>query len=265
MIHSVSLKKRSFATLLEVLIALSLTTIILTTLSYFYLQIDSLNRASERVQLESFKRRFLQYRLTQIMPKTLSFKGKNREGLSFFFSTTFSEGLFLQGTESLVFAYDNCVNLDSTFAAEVLARLYVDLEGRFCLGIWPAPKRWPADEMPPMKKEILFEGVEMLKFQFFIPPDKGELKFLKKPKASSPKGQQPGKKPVEKQPPSVPLLEDLTAVEPGPKGSWVDVWQKEYNQSPAIVRIILTPKGSKQPLIYVFPLPNCQRPIIYDQ
>jgi len=262
MTHSIF--RRRFATLLEVLIALSLTTIILTTLSFFYLQIDTLNRESERVQIESFKRRFLQYRLTQIFPQTLTFKGRN-EDISFFFSSTFSEGLFLQGTESLVFAYDNCVNLDTTFAAEVLARLYVDLEGRFCLGIWPAPKRWAENELPPMKKEILFEGVEMLKFQFFIPPNKGDLKFLEKSSDKKTEKVPPKNPPAKEPPPQAISEEPPEGVEPSPEGSWVDVWQKEYNQSPAIVRIILTPSNSEHPLIYVFPLPNCQRPIIYDQ
>ncbi|CCB87511.1 putative uncharacterized protein [Parachlamydia acanthamoebae UV-7] len=240
--HS-KIHRKSFATLLEVLIAMVLTSMILTTLSFFYQQIDAMNRESERLQRDSFLRRFLQYRLTQILPKSFSSIGSNRSAY-YFFNTSFAEGLFKPGTQSLVFGFDNCVDLDSMFASAVLGRLYVDREGRLCLGIWPTPNRWEDDETPPMKQEVLFENVAMLKFQFFIPPDKGTLKDVKEQPTSP---------------------EDVRAnITPIPPGAWVDTWLQEYDQLPAIVRLFITQEGQKDPLVYSFPLPNSKNPIIYD-
>lgn len=240
----IQIKKRQFATLLEVLIAMALTAIVLTSLTFFYREIDYMNKKSDRLQAESFQRRFLQYRLTQIIPKAIPFGKRRSKGTAFFYSTTFSEGLFKPGTESLVFGYDNCENLETKFASEVLGRLYVDNQSRLCLGIWPAPKRWKKDVPPPMKKEFLFENVDHLKFDFFIPPDHGKLKFLGTSTTQPKNAEQ--------------------AAQPSPIGDWTQVWLKEYAQLPGIVRITIQPKEEK-PLVYEFPLPNCENPIIYLQ
>ncbi|MBS4167624.1 type II secretion system protein [Parachlamydia sp. AcF125] len=242
MSRKTQIHRKSFATLLEVLIALILTALILTTLSFFYQQIDAMNRASERLQVESFFKRFLQYRLTQVLPKSFS-SGGNKRSAFYFYTTSFAEGVFKSGTQSLVFGFDNGVNLDPAFASDVLGRLYVDGEGRLCLGMWPSPARWEEEEFPPMKKEVLFENVAMLKFQFFIPPDKGTLKDVKE-KPVSPDGR--------------------VNIHPSPPGAWVDDWLQEYDQLPAIVRLIMTLEGDREPLVYSFPLPNSKNPLIYD-
>lgn len=66
------IKRRQFFTLLETLIAMTLTIAVLTTMAYFYKQIDAINNAGEILQKESFKMRYVEDRLMAIFPRAVS-------------------------------------------------------------------------------------------------------------------------------------------------------------------------------------------------
>ena len=222
--------KRHF-TLLEMLISMVLTMLILSTLTYFYRQVDLIGREIDRTQEQSFALRYVESRLAKTIPRITT--GGNKENPSFLF-TGEEIPLFRQGTQNLVFTFDHCVHLDKLFSNIVLGRLYVTPTGLICLGVWPAPKNWDLIEIPPMKKEILMGNVEKLDFEFFVPPKKGKGKISE-------------------------------TMDPALYGTWVRTWSQEYKELPAIIRIIIKQEGMEQPIIFSFPLPNASQPITYDQ
>ena len=224
-------------TLIELMIAMGLTLLVISTMSYFFRHVNAINRAMDNLQEESFQKRYLESRLMDIIPKAVSATDQKHDFL--FFSAPDSAGLFKNRTQSILLTFDNCVNLDSNFSSHVLGRLYLDEEDRFCLAMWPSYKRWKENEIPPMKKEILLENVEELRFEFFAAPDKGKTR-RKKPKIELP---------------------------PNLFGEWTNEWKSQYQQLPAIVKIHLIHKvkDEEELMIFAFTLPETHQPITYDQ
>lgn len=231
--------KRHYMTLLELIIAMSLTAIILTTLMYFYQQVTWINTEMDRVQSRNFQKRFVEKRLSEVIPKAIP---KKKKDFHFFISLNGGE-LFKPRTTSLLFTFDNCVKLNKQMSYHVIGRLYLDNEGNFTLATWPIPKRWKENENPPMFKEILLENVESLSFEFFVPPDKGKTEIDN----------------------GIAKLNEKIPLEI--RGQWVTDWKKEYRELPAIVRVKLKHNldGEVESLTFAFPLPHTSRPIIYDQ
>lgn len=230
-------------TLLELVIALSLTMIILSTLTYFYHQLTTINAAMDKAQKESFQLRFVENRLASVLPRIVSAKDPQSE--FHFFTAPNLTGLFKEGSSSLVFVFDNCVQLNKEMAYHVIARLYLDQEGNLTLAKWPVQKRWKENETPPLHKEVLMQNVDSLAFDFFIPPLKGA-------KAANGQAQPNG---VE----GIPA--DL-------RGRWVEEWPMQYRQLPAIVRLKLKTanfKGEEMAVSYAFPLPHAPEPITYGE
>jgi hypothetical protein len=226
------IKRRSF-TLLETLIAISLTVIILGALTYFYSQVVSLQRKSDRLQVESFKNRYLEYRLLKVIPQTV-----NPDNENYFFTYTELGGGFKPGSSrALVFTFDNGIKIEKEFSNKVLGLLYLDQDGKLSLATWPSPDRWEDGIVPPMKNEILRENVLGFKMQFFVPPDK----------------KWEGEKLPSKQ------LE----VNPSPAGAWIDEWSDDYKQLPGMIRLEVKLRTGVE--YYVFPFPNTARQIIFNQ
>jgi len=233
--------RRSFLTLLEVLIAMSLTVIVLIVLNYFYRDLSQIDFAMDKTYRQTFQLRYLENRLADIFPKTLSPKQAKKD--YFFFSGNDGNAGMKPGSTNLVFLFDNGVVLDKNFANFVLARLYLDRENKLTLAIWPAPERWEANVAPPIKKEILLENVDSLSFEFFIPPEKNR-------KASE----------------KLPDTKQVVA-EPEPKGSWTNAWSSDYRQIPALIRVKVARKinESEEKALFTFSLPNTEQTIVYDK
>lgn len=226
------------ATLIELLIAMVLTVLVLMTLMFFYRQATFINSEIDKVKAEHFRLRFVENRLSDVLTKTLSDKGKKTDFLFFSFN---DEGLGMPGSQSLIFTFDNGISQEKEFSNAVVGRLYLDQQKRLILVYWPLPKRWEGGSTLPMKKEILLEGVEALSFEFFIPPEKqGDAKPAKASEA--------------------PL--------PEPKGGWRrQPWLKEFQKLPAIVKVLIAMQGGKevkQEIVYAYPLVNADSHVIYD-
>lgn len=233
--------KRYF-TLLETLIATALTVLVLSTLTYFYQQIDFLNNKSEAIQKENFKLLNMDNRLSNVLPMTIKEDHKD----FYFFTVNDPTGLFKQGSpKSLVFTYDNRIDINKSFALHALGQLFLDPQGRLTLATWPASSRWPDSGLPSMKREILLDGVESLNFSFFIPPDRPWN--LNDDTNKSKKNTTAVK----------------TIVKPTPEGGWVDEWSYDYRILPGLVRLEIKRNGVTEN--YVFPLPNASRQIVYTQ
>jgi len=157
--------------LMEVLIAMTLTVAILMTLTFFYRQITEIGYEVDRVGARNFTRRYIETRLAQILPRAV---GETNPKKDFVFFSLKDDGLTKPGSDNLIFTFDNSVSLDKDHAAHVLGRLYVDKNGNLMLAYWPSPKRWENNENPEIKKELLLEGVESLNLEFYIAPAKKE-------------------------------------------------------------------------------------------
>jgi hypothetical protein len=147
------LKRASF-TLLEVLISLTLTTIILGVLLSAYFQAESLSRDGERLQREIQPKRALSARLDEIFIDL----EPPKQNEQFFFTPVEGE---------LLFSYHNGANLDPSFSGEVLGRLFVDDKGHLVMLTWPPRKLWPEGGFPPFRREVLLEEIETIAFRFF--------------------------------------------------------------------------------------------------
>jgi hypothetical protein len=238
--------RKAHVILLELMIAMGLTLVILSSLMFFYHQVNLINAEMDREQNESFKKLYLENRLANILPKTVSSTDPSTD--FHFFTSQDMGGLFKQGMPSLVFSFDNCVQLDKQMSYHVIGRVFLDQDGNLMLAKWPVEKRWKENETPPMTKEVLLDNVENLSFSFFIPPDKAKKALTE-----------------EKQPqPTQVKLEIPQEL----KGRWVEVWNKEYHQLPAIVKMMMTRKdrfGKDEVLTFAFPLPNALNPVTYDE
>lgn len=248
--------KRRYVTMLETLIALGITMIILSTLMFFYREIDAINGQVEKMQDQGFRMRYVENRLATILPTALSETAKD----FYFFSTSSTIAQAMAGSPTLVFAYNNGVKLDKPFSNHVLGRLFLDKEGNLSLATWPSPERWVEGSNPPMKKELLLEGIQELKFSFFVAPDRNwQLAKSAEPKATEPENseqtERKTEKPVESTPPQL---------KPSPEGQWIPNWSSDFKQLPAMVKIeMLSKKGPAY--TFVFPMPNCQRQVVFKR
>lgn len=223
-------KKKHQVLLLELIIAMILASSVLSTLTFFYFQMSQLNIEMDRIQNENFQRRYLESRLATLLPKIVGFNDASKD--FHFFTSSDSGGFSKPGCDSLVFSFDNGVQVDRKFSYNVISRIFVDQSGNLLLVKWPAEKRWPENEKPPMTKELLTSGVEKLSFSFFVPPNPDALSHI---------------------PDNV-------------RGEWLSSWNREYCDLPAILKIQVVRKNFKQEeetLLFAFPLPHTLTPITY--
>lgn len=227
-------KSKRHVTLIEVVIAMSLTLIVLSTLTYFYQEMATLDAMGERQQQKNFQMLYVGNRLMTSIPKTID----NRKSDFVFFTPRDVDPLLMPGSPSLIFTFDNGVKLDPLFANNVLGRLYLDNKGRLTLAKWPSPTRWKTGN-PPMKKEVLMEGVKEMEFAFFSSPDRGKRENN-----------------YQKASPIAP---------PTPQGEWAfSEWSKDYQQLPLMMKITLTMEEDDTEYVFAFPLPNAKEPVIYE-
>lgn len=234
-------KSKRLFTILEVLIATSLSAVILTTLMFFYRQVDLLNRKVDKLEQKAFMMSYVQSRLNQTIAKSIASSNSNNSDYFFFTSQASNESI-KERTPSLLFTYDNGVQLDKPFSNTVLGRLYIDNYNALRLSTWPSPKRWSEFNSPPIKNEILMENIKSLTFAFYVSPEKDVSPFLPKSKAS--KGD-----------PDLPIE---------PKDHWHTDWKQEYRQLPAIIKLTIVPIGDTPPIVVSFPLPNSKMWVVYD-
>ena len=244
--------KRRYFTLLEALIAALLAITVLTAVSYFYHEIDYINTKTALLQKESFEQRYAEGRLASTLTRAVPERDPKKD---FFFMTVNDPGgLFHKdGTTSLLFVYDNLVDLNHSLSNHVLGRLYLDPHGNLSLATWPSPKRWESSDSPPIKNEILLTNVDSLKFQFFIPPERNwklQAQQTAKPQVDDKKDESAAK-------------QVKVVVKPSPEGSWISEWRPEYNMLPGMVRVELQRKG--ETIRYAFPLTETSRQIVYTQ
>lgn len=163
-------RKRLFFTLLEVLIALGLTLVILSSLMAAYLNIEKSAAWWRKEENALFAERFFSHRLLEVF----SHLEEIDQNKMFFFTTDSSNGLQLPGTMSLIFSYDNEASLDASLSGSALGRMFVDNEGNLTLITWPEREKWQDLGIPSVHREVLMKGIKGLQFSFFILPNSKE-------------------------------------------------------------------------------------------
>lgn len=147
------LKENRPFTLLEVLIATALTTLILSALLAAYFQAATAASDGERLRLALMPERRVEQRLLPLFYNAEIPDQKKK--------------LFLSTPQTLIFSYQNGACLDPNFSGEVLSVLSLDPKGNLSLVTFPAFKKWKEGEMPPFRYEALLDRVESIKFDFF--------------------------------------------------------------------------------------------------
>src|SRR5438874_64492 len=95
-------KQKRFMTLIELIIAMGLAMIILSTLTYFYHDVIQLNSKSDTIRNESFNIQYAENRLAYVLPQTLpEVSGKP----FYFFTSSNRNNSFAENSRSLIFMY----------------------------------------------------------------------------------------------------------------------------------------------------------------
>lgn len=158
------LRAQRCMTLLELLVALSLTSVLLMILMVFYRESTQLNSLSDQASREIFQESYLENRLSGVFSSLTPSQDLSRP---FFFMTT--EALASAGISidnALVFSYNNGARWDRSFAGDVLGVLFVDRDGNLSLVTAPPPKEWKGKLEIPLHKEILMDKVNGISFSF---------------------------------------------------------------------------------------------------
>ncbi len=155
-------------TLLEMLIAIGLLSILLTTVLGIYQNMNWLQQEIGNSQKRKFNLLYVQYRLAEVLPLA---RAKQKEAVGkkphdFYFYTMDAD--HNSRFQSLVITYDNGISTPD-FSNEVIGKLFVDKENRLCLVTWPAIERESGPHIP-MRKEVLLENVEEIGFAFYLAP-----------------------------------------------------------------------------------------------
>lgn len=215
-------------TLLEVLIAMALLSILMVAIMGFYSQVESIHQEVTKTRKKAFYLLYAQHRLNDILPRAeIAFNND-----TYWFYTPPEEGEF----PSLVFVYDNDVDGNLLFANKVLSKLYVekiDGKNRLILATWPLPKRHPSANAP-MRKEVLLDGVTDLSFFFYRPPRREKED-----------------RPID------PQEEEIT-------NRWTTQWPIDLDKLPPIMKVVIGIEG-EEPIQMSFVLPKSEETILYTQ
>lgn len=248
--------RRSYITLLELLIALTLAALLLTTISYFYSEVNLLNRRSETMQQEEFFRRYLQNRLSTVFLNT---QPEYKNPKDFFFYTSDSPNqLFADGTASLTFVFNNGVSDRDESSDFQLAKLFVNKQHQLCLATWPLRSKWREQLPSEAQQEMLIDQVEKLSFSFYVSPERDRSKIT----SNLPQGNAPKAKSEENK-------EKQDQQRMPPMNQWVSQWRQDYKHLPAMLKVSVARKkkasGEVEEIIFAFPLPRSQQLIVYEQ
>lgn len=145
------MKKRSIS-LVELLIALGLLSLLLSTLFFWYRTLTTHHAELNRVKGPVSEERYAFQRLQKILPKA-------------------EKPFFQSDNNSLVFMFDRGVTPEPFLSGKVLARLYYEPATQSLkLGIWPDPKKTGGARQP-TKTLLLLDRVKDARISYYHPPD----------------------------------------------------------------------------------------------
>jgi prepilin-type N-terminal cleavage/methylation domain-containing protein len=149
------MKKRAFS-LIEMVIALGLLSLLLSTLLFWYHSLTQKKTEFNRLKGPLMEERYAYQRLQNLLPKA---------ELPLF-------TIELGG--GVLFVFDKGVDVKPELSGRVVAYLYHDeATHSLCLSLWPYSmlSETPSVPPPPILISPLLNGVEACSFHFYLPPD----------------------------------------------------------------------------------------------
>lgn len=146
-------QKKRTAILLELLIALSLTAMLLTFLFSFLVESSKIEKKLDQARMAITARGHLQTRLQSILSSV-----SHHSLEASLYTDTFDK----EKQPSLVAYFDNGIDPDPAFSGAVLGRLFLDESHNLSLAIWPLDK----NKAHLWRNEILMSGIESYEFAF---------------------------------------------------------------------------------------------------
>lgn len=205
-------QRKQWMTLLEVLVAFSILSVLLVFLFGFFRELTKLDELTRYQQVQLFRQRYVESRLHYLFARLVNEKDTNR--VFYFFLEPADAISELSEFSSLVFTYNNGIRQNPFFSGDVISRLYVDKQKRLCLVTWPCYKKTSQmDGRAEMEKEILLERVEAIRYEFFAAPTPLDTSNLIN------------------------------------RGSWSEEWFESYKESPVLMKIHLTVLKEASPLV----------------
>lgn len=147
------MKKRSL-TLIEIMIALGLAGLLLTTLFSFYQQLFITRAQLQKSKEVATQRIWVQERLIQVFSQ-IATEVEEDLGLAFYLGKEASAQ-----SSVLNFYYDNGMDPDPHYSGVIKAMLFLNQKKELLL------------QLSPSRKEVLMEGVKDLQVLFFDPKEK---------------------------------------------------------------------------------------------
>ena len=171
MIYTHSSKKRFFVTrrgfsLLELMIALILMSMLLSSLFYLLSKTVTLNQAINEQQDNAFKQVIAQKKLEYVFDHLQT----SNDYQSLFYLQEISHASKGQ-TSCLNFTYDNGIDPFSIFSNTVYGQMFLNEAHQLILRTWPLPATFK-ERCIPMREQILFQDVARADFAFYKWNDK---------------------------------------------------------------------------------------------
>ena len=159
--------------------------IITATLFRYLIEMPKLENKILSVKEKVFERQYLQRRLDTIFSSIVPLNKLPKE-IQKQHQAIYSLQFLKERDPSLIFFYDNGVDIDPSFSGPVLGRVFLDTNQMLTLATWPLK------EKNAYRKEILFSNLASYKFYFFTKESEKEtgkyswIPFLEKSKKRIP-------------------------------------------------------------------------------
>jgi hypothetical protein len=154
---------RRNVTLIEVLIAFTLLSFLLSSLFFWYRHLSVEKRKLSEVKWPLLEERYAEQKLFSVMTQA---------NLDPYFYLS-EENLDQVEGKSLVFTFNYGPQPEPLLSNNVLGRLFIDKNSHtLCLGIWPHPG---TEKDQPSKTFIILDNVKDLFFEFYFPPEQNRM------------------------------------------------------------------------------------------
>lgn len=139
--------------LLELLIALTLTAVVLTFLFSFFVESARIEKKLDTARMTISNRGYLQTRLQTILSAIDSGSSE-----PYLYTKQFEK----EKSISLITLFDNGIDPDPAYSGSIMGRIFLDEEKNLCLATWPLGN----EKNRPWRKEVLLPHVKSFEFEF---------------------------------------------------------------------------------------------------
>ncbi len=239
-------KRRLRFSMIELVVAMGLAMAALAALMGFYAYVSYMGNKGKETEKRAFEMLYLQNRLSELLPQSIPYyKSRKIKNKSAELKTNYNFFTSHYGNSpSLTFLFNNEGSNNSAFSGVALGKIYVNAKKQLVFAMFPSPLRWELSGVPPVKTEVLAEGVDKITWSFFTGMDINRELIWKDIGVQV------------KEDKNQSLIEEL------PKGQWIPDWKNDYRKLPALVKLEIY-KGQHRNR-FIFPLAMSEIMITYE-